>query len=63
MEIMDDGFQMKRDWYGKSAEKEFHLVVTPRVKEETRAHFSCQGLEGAELHNKERYIFGIGQLC
>lgn len=58
-EIFDDEFQIKRDW---SVEKEFYLLVTSRVKEETRAHFDCPDLEGAELHNNERYIGNRKQL-
>ena len=48
------GFQIKRDWHIGSDENEFHLIVTPRVKEEARAHFDCPDLEGAELHTKVR---------
>ena len=59
---MDDGFQIKRNWYGSSGGKEFHLLVTPRVKEEARAHFDCPTLEGAELHTKERAILKIRKL-
>ena len=59
---MDSGFQIKRNWYGSSGGKEFHLLVTPRVKEEARAHFDCPTLEGAELHTKERAILTIRKL-
>ncbi|XP_064595242.1 leishmanolysin-like peptidase isoform X2 [Liolophura sinensis] len=32
--------------------KQVHLLVTPRVVEETRRHFNCSTLEGAELEDQ-----------
>ena len=60
--MIDAEFQIKRDWRVGSVANEFHLIVTPRVKEEARAHFDCPDLEGAELHTKERAILTIRKL-
>jgi leishmanolysin-like peptidase len=33
-------------------DRKFHLMVTPKVVEEVRAHFDCPDLEGAELEDQ-----------
>ena len=44
----------RRDWQvrGGSIERKMEMVVTPRVREEVRAHFNCKELEGAELEDQ-----------
>ncbi|XP_063992522.1 leishmanolysin-like peptidase isoform X2 [Diachasmimorpha longicaudata] len=37
---------------GGTVERSMQMMVTPRVKEEARAHFECPHLEGAELEDQ-----------
>ncbi|ELU01743.1 hypothetical protein CAPTEDRAFT_106683, partial [Capitella teleta] len=45
---------VRDDWAVRDGviSKKFHMVVTPRVKEEVRLHFGCDDLEGAELEDQ-----------
>lgn len=38
--------------HGGTVERSMQMIVTPRVKEEVRAHFKCPHLEGAELEDQ-----------
>lgn len=52
-------------------EKEVEVVVTPRVREEVRAHYGCDQLSGAELEDQgeegtalthwEKRLFEVGE--
>jgi len=46
--------EVKRSWRVRrgTLEKSTHLVVTPKVVQEVRAHFDCPTLEGAELEDQ-----------
>ena len=37
---------------GGSVTKVAHLLVTPRVRREVRAHFGCRGAQGGELEDQ-----------
>ena len=37
---------------GGSVSKVTHLLVTPRVRREVRAHFGCRGAQGGELEDQ-----------
>ena len=39
---------------GGSVTKVSHLLVTPRVRREVRAHFGCRGAQGGELEDQVR---------
>lgn len=45
---------VRQDWEAASGfiPHEVYMIVTPRVREEARKHFSCPSLEGAELENQ-----------
>ncbi|KAK0159574.1 hypothetical protein PV327_010670 [Microctonus hyperodae] len=38
--------------HGGTVERSMQMIVTPRVREEVRAHFKCSYLEGAELEDQ-----------
>lgn len=38
--------------HGGKIQREFQIVVTPRVVREARLHFDCNDLEGAELEDQ-----------
>jgi hypothetical protein len=46
--------EVTRDWAVRSGVKQrkVHLIVTPAVVREVRAHFDCPDLEGAELEDQ-----------
>ena len=39
---------------GGSVTKVSHLLVTPRLRREVRAHFGCRGAQGGELEDQVR---------
>lgn len=45
---------VRPQWHvrGGSVERSMQMIVTPRVREEVRAHFNCPNLEGAELEDQ-----------
>ncbi|XP_044018752.1 leishmanolysin-like peptidase isoform X2 [Aphidius gifuensis] len=45
---------IRPEWqvHGGSIKRSMQMIVTPRVKEEVRAHFLCDDLEGAELEDQ-----------
>ncbi len=46
--------EVTREWgvRGGVKQRTVHLVVTPAVVREARAHFNCPDLEGAELEDQ-----------
>ena len=45
---------IRQNWQvrGTTVERPMQMIVTPRVREEVRAHFNCNLLEGAELEDQ-----------
>ncbi|XP_033218855.1 leishmanolysin-like peptidase isoform X2 [Belonocnema kinseyi] len=45
---------IRQNWQvrGATVERPMQMIVTPRVREEVRAHFNCKLLEGAELEDQ-----------
>ncbi|KAH8872663.1 Leishmanolysin-like peptidase [Schistosoma japonicum] len=46
--------EVRRPWKSAAGQfhKNFYTIVTPKVKEAARKHFSCKNLEGADLENQ-----------
>ena len=47
---------------GGSVTKVAHLLVTPRVRREVRAHFGCRGAQGGELEDQVKLLIVFSEL-